>query len=139
MAAEAEECTSLAHDMSEVWDLGAAPDALVGQPAHVTVVFAPEAFHSEGHGEATVGGSVGLSVGGSEEWTLGSFECSAGSCRSDGPSAQGDQLVLEETVGALPAQIEAQFRAEAFVTDGTGKARVSLTGRLVSVLFAAAG
>ena len=138
-AAEAHECTSLAHDVSEVWDLGLAPDALVGQPAHLMVVFVPESFRWDGRGDATVGGSVSVSVGGSEEWALRSFECSAGSCGTDGPEAQDDQLVLDGTVGALPAHIEAQFRGEAFVTDGTGKARVSLTGRLVSVSFAAAG
>ena len=138
IAADAEQCTSLAHDVSEVWDLGPAPDALAGQPVHVTVIFASGTFRSEGRGEATVGGSLNLSVAGSEEWTLRSFECSAGACRSGDAEAQDEgQIVLDGTMGALPARIEAQFRAEAFVKDGTGRARVGLTGRLVSVSFAA--
>jgi hypothetical protein len=135
MAAEAEGCTSLAHDVSEVWNLGPAPASLVGGRAHVTVVFVPEAFDTRGEGDATVGGGVFLSVGGSEEWPLGSFRCSAGACNPAGPQAQDGRIVLEGTTELLPAQVEAEYRAEAFVKRGTGKASVSLSGRLESVTF----
>jgi hypothetical protein len=135
IAAQAEGCTSLAYDVSEVWDLGAAPESLVGHPAHVTVVFVPDAFDSQGEGDATVGGGVFLSVGGSPEWPLGSFRCSAGTCNPAVPPAQDARIVLEGDTGMLPAQVQAEYRAEAFVKRGTGKASVSLSGRLESVTF----
>jgi hypothetical protein len=135
MAAEAQGCTSLAHDVSEVWALGSAPESLVGKRAHVTVVFVPAAFDTHGEGDATVGGGVFLSVGGSEEWPLGSFRCSAGACTPAGPQAQDGRIVLESTIEMLPPQVEAEYRAEAFVKRGTGKANVSLSGRLDSVTF----
>jgi hypothetical protein len=135
VAADGQECTSLAHDVSEVWALGAAPESLVGHPAHVKVVYLPDAFDSQGQGDATVGGGVFLSVGGSPEWPLGSFRCSAGTCNPATPEAQDGRIVLEGDTGMLPAQVEAEYRAEAFVKRGTGKASVSLSGRLESVTF----
>lgn len=132
-AVEGEGCTSLAHDVAEVWDLGHAPDALIGLPAHLTVVVQPGTIDVDGEGDATVGGSVSVAVGGSAEWTLRSFECSAGRCRHESPEAQEGRIVLEGTVDAVPAQIEGYLRAEAFVKDGTGKASIGLTGHIVSV------
>lgn len=137
LAAQAQDCTSLARDVSEVWDLGAAPEALVGRPVHVTAMFVRDAFDTTFEGDAEVGGGVFLSIGGSQEWALGSFRCTGGTCNAGEP-VQDNRMVLEGTIEMLPAQVVAEYRTEAFVKSGTGRASVSFGGRLESVTFAPA-
>jgi hypothetical protein len=138
MAAQAQDCTSLARDISEVWALGAAPEALAGQRAHVTAVFVLDAFDSGSEGSAEAGGGAFLSIGGSEEWVLGSFRCADGTCNVVGPG-QDNRMVLEGTIEVMPAQVLAEYRTEAFVKKGTGRSSVSMDGRLESVTFSPAG
>lgn len=138
MAAQAQDCTSLARDASEVWALGAAPEALVGQRAHVTAVFVRDGFDSSSEGSAEAGGGVFLSIGGSQEWVLGSFRCADGTCNLVG-SGQDNRMVLEGTIEVMPAQVLAEYRTEAFVKKGTGRSSVSMGGRLESVTFSPAG
>jgi hypothetical protein len=139
MVAQAQDCKSLAHDVSEVWNLGAAPEALVGQPAHVTVMFVPGTFDPKAEGDAEMGGGVFLSIGGSQEWALGSFRCAGGTCTPAAPQPQDGRVVLEGTIDMLPAQVQGEYRTEAFVKRGTGRSSVSLSGRLESVTFGPAG
>ena len=136
VAAKAEECRSLGYSAEESWTIGPTPAALVGARARVGVTFAPMSWGSSGRGTpARVGAEVSLAVAGAAPRTLMGFACEPTTCSRDPltDAVPMEPWVFDVTVEAMPAEIEAHFRAEAYVTDGTGEASMHLTGRLVSV------
>lgn len=139
VGAKAEDCQALAYSSEESWVVGASPSELVGGPARVRVTFIPTAWGSSGQGTpARFGAKVTLSVAGSAPWTFMAFDCEPGRCSGQPPptTLPLEPWVFEGTVEQLPAQIGAEFRAEAYVAEGTGEAAMHLTGQLASVAVA---
>ncbi|MGH2690180.1 MAG: hypothetical protein ACRDKW_15445 [Actinomycetota bacterium] len=137
VAAKAEECKSLAYSAHEDWTLGPTPPELVGAPGRVRATFVPIAWGSSGRGTpARFGAQVVLTVSGAAPWTMMSFACEPTTCSREPGTDTGplEPWVFEGTVEALPPEIGVQFRAEAYVAEGTGQASLHLTGRLESVV-----
>jgi hypothetical protein len=137
VAAKAQECRSLAYSVHEDWTIGATPPELVGVPARVRATFVPTSWGSSGRGTpARFGAQVVATVAGSGPWTMMGFACEPTSCSREPGSDTGplEPWVFEGSVEALAPEIGVQFRAEAFVAEGTGEANLHLTGRLESVV-----
>jgi hypothetical protein len=96
-------------------------------------------FVGHGEGDGTVGGTVSMRIGSSPPWSLGAFECRAGTCNPPVPAPGKGPLVLETRLDALPAGLDAQFRSEVFVREGSGKATLRFEALLVSVVVTAVG
>lgn len=143
-AARADDCASHGTSVSERWGMGVVPAGLVGLPGTVTLRLDWKRvdWTGGGTGDAAAHGRLAVAVGGVEA-ELVAFECVADGCRaaaSDGGEATEAQGPREAVVrvDALPAEVEASFRADAWVTGGTAEARIEVRAGVESVTVEAA-
>lgn len=128
---EVYDCVSHSFERIEEWNLGDVLLPLVGQPATIIADLEIDDAVCETSGSGDLEASITLSLAGGDDQDIAvarrSGDGSATVCR------EGLVQVIEQT-DALPATLNAVWRAQASASDATGRATASISGTLRQVV-----